>query len=273
MKKLSLVLNMAVWLALSNLDAQIDKTFWFAVPHISPNTRDAWADPAFFRISTFNKKAKVTISQPALSGTPLLNQHEIPANSSYSWNVTSLLSSLQCQGEDQISSRGLLITSDELISVYYDSGPGDCNPDMFSLKGTNGIGHEFIITAGNFDTYWDTRHEAYVIATEDNTTININPSVDIQNHLKSAGNYTKTLNKGEVYIISSVKAPDWMGSGNSGKKGSLPGGKFVLSTQKLCGTIVTSNKPISVVHADDLISPPYGACGGDLNGDHWATST
>lgn len=82
----------------TSLVGQIDKTFWFAVPHISPNTQDAWADPAYFRISTFDKKAKVTITQPAVSGTPLLYEYEILANSSYSWNVTSFLSSLQCQG-------------------------------------------------------------------------------------------------------------------------------------------------------------------------------
>jgi hypothetical protein len=254
-----------------NANAQIDKTFWFAVPHLSPNTRDNWNTTAFFRISTFDKAATVTVSQPANGANFNISPITIPANSSYKWDVSTYLGVLVCQGDDAILNKGLLFSSTELITIYYDSGPGNCNPDMFSLKGTNGIGKNFIVTAADFDTYWDARHEAYIIATEDNTTVTITPSVTVLNH--TAGSpFSKNLNKGEVYILSSLKGLDWTGPGNSGTRGNRTGvfgqsGVFVLGSEKMGGSIINSDKPISVVNVDDLISPPGGPCGGDLNGD------
>ena len=185
-------------------NAQIDKTFWFAVPDVSPVNNWNNGSNSYFRVGTFGKAATVTISQPAAGGTALAVQ-TIPANSSYSFALNTIFSTLVATGEDVIVNKGVLISSDELISVYFDSGVGNVNPDLFSLKGSNGLGNKFIITAGNFDTGYDTRHEAYVIATEDNTTISITPKVTIEGHLAGA-QYTKVLNRGQVYIISSVKA-------------------------------------------------------------------
>jgi hypothetical protein len=67
-----------------NANAQIDKTFWFAVPDASP--LDGWnvASNSFFRVGTFGKAATVTISQPA-SGGAVLAVQTVPANSSYSF--------------------------------------------------------------------------------------------------------------------------------------------------------------------------------------------
>jgi len=235
-----------------NANAQIDKTFWFAVPEISPVNFWNVGSNSYFRVGTFGKEATVTISQPAAGGTALAVQ-TIPANSSYSFALNTIFSALVASGEDVIVNKGVLISSTELISVYFDSGAGDPNPDLFSLKGSNGLGNKFIITAGNFNTcaICDTRHEAYVIASEDNTTISVTPKVDIQNHTVAGGTYTKLLNRGQIYIISSVKS------------NSNP---FVTAAQKLGGTIIESDKPVGVVHADDLISIPNGGCG-DLNGD------
>ncbi|MFN9688975.1 MAG: hypothetical protein ACK57X_08925, partial [Bacteroidota bacterium] len=247
MKKIHLLSFLFFCMVSTSLVGQIDKTFWFAVPHISPV--NGWADPAYFRIGTFDKAATVNITQPASGGAVLYNV-TIPANSSSSIDVTALLNTLQSQGDDLVVNKGILISSTELISVYYDSGVGDVNPDLFALKGSNGLGKNFIITAGNFDTGYNTRHEAFVIASEDNTTITVTPKVNIQGH--NAGvPYNITLQRVQVYIISSL---------NNGS------GLFVTKAQKLGGTLISSDKPVAVVHADDLISIPNGGCG-DLNGD------
>jgi hypothetical protein len=251
-----------------NANAQIDKTFWFAVPHLSPKGNWNTTANSFFRIGTFDKTATVTISQPAAGGAVLAIQ-TINANSNVSINLTSAMIAI---GDDAILNKGILISSTELISVYFDSGVGDVNPDLFALKGSNALGNDFIITSGNFQTFYDSRHEAYILATEDNTTVNITPKVNVLNH--NAGvTFSKVLNKGQVYILSSLSYCDTAvcprpgAATHSGMNPPEPPNiPYVDSTSKLGGTLIESDKPISVVHSDDLVMVPNGNCA-DLNGD------
>jgi len=220
-------------------NGQIDRTFWFAVPELSI---PAWNfyKPSFFRVATFDQPAVVTISQPAAGGAILYTQN-IPAYSSYSFDVSNdVLSVFQSIGDDIIVNKGILISSTAKISAYYDSGVGEPSPDLFTLKGANGLGTNFIITSGDFTT--SEKHEAFIIASEDNTTVTITPKVAVVGH--SAGvPFTKVLNRGQVYILTAN-----------------------LVSLKLGGTLIDSDKPVSVVHSDNLASLPGGACA-DLNGD------
>ena len=175
-----------------NLEAQIDKTFWFAAPDITSGHTDK---PTRFVLNAFDKAAIVTISQPAnsVNFTPIVIN--IPANSVYTveFNTTAPASTTSITFSDKIAeietkgnlnlgdfgidNSGILIQSTEIISGYYEVAGGG-NDDLYSLKGSNALGTKFIVTTqmiGYNASNWDSgdtraRNRAYIVATENNTS-------------------------------------------------------------------------------------------------------
>ena len=257
-KKCHLILLICLAAAF-RMEAQIDKTFWFAAPDItSGHVAD---NPIRLVITSFGSAASVTISQPANSGGFAPINISLAANSVSSVDLSVRKAAVESFGDDNANgdrgkdNSGILISSNELISVYYEVNGGS-NDDLFSLKGANGLGKEFIITSqmigDNFATYNPpARNRAYILATEDNTTITIDPNAAgiIAGTVSTAttATFTITLNKGEVYIITSATQ---------------------AAANHLGGTIITSDKPIAVTMSDDSVSLPTPGSGGhDLNGD------
>ncbi len=220
-------------------NAQTDTVFWFAAPDLNP----ILDEPIYLRVTALDKNAKVTISQPANASFGPIVQN-VSAFSNYTFELTNRLGVVENAGADVISNYGLLIRSTNKILVYYEASAPN-NPDIFSFKASNSLGTEFIIASQKLWNSYSTDMSAfYVVATQDNTTITITPSVDLVGHTASAGAYTKTLNKGQVYT---ARATSHLGPNHVG------------------GTIVTSDKPVAITMANDLTEPP-GICG-DLNGD------
>jgi len=248
MKTLTLIqkLGFLLFFVLASLTGfgQVDKTFWFAAPDIQQ-----FVEPNYLRVTSFNKEATVTITQPANPGfVPIVQK--VAANSSYTFDLTNFTAAIESDGADIITNKGLLITATEKIMAYYEPAK-DVNPDIYALKGSNALGTDFIITSQKkWASYQDVPSSFYVVATEDNTTINITPSVDLVGHSKTDGSYTKVLNKGQVYVADAVSN---------------------LGLSHVGGSIVTSDKPIAVTMANDLVSPP-GGCG-DQNGDQLVSSS
>ena len=148
---------------------------------------------------------------------------------------------------------GIKIESDTLITVVYEAVTNVNNPETYSLKGTNGLGMEFITP---FQTTW--RNGSYpptqpksmicIVATEDNTTVWITPKATVVGHPANI-TYSIVLNKGQVYTVENVS-----------QLTNTPG-------NNLSGSIVVSNKPIAVTVSDDSV---WNAAGGgcrDLMGD------
>ncbi|MCE2790672.1 MAG: IgGFc-binding protein, partial [Saprospiraceae bacterium] len=227
------------------LSAQTDTTFWFAAPDLNAS----YDNPIYLRVTALNKDAVVTISQPSNpSFTPIVQN--VSAFSNYTFNLTSYLASVENAGADVITNYGILVTATQKILAYYEPS-NTVNPDIFSLKGENALGTDFIILSQKkWNSYNTDKSAFYVVASEDNTVITVTPSVDLVGHTASAGAFTKTLNKGQVYVARATSS---------------------LGTNHVGGTEVTSTKKVAITMANDLTSPP-GGCG-DLNGDQMVPMT
>ncbi len=206
--------------------AQTDTEFWFVAPEVSSDHGDR---PVLFRISTLHQASHVRISQPA-------NPNFIPiplsleANSTITVDLTGRITSLENQPADAVLNKGLLIEASEPIAAYYEVADG-VNPEIFPLKGENALMLKFYIPSQNIYYNQNGSEAIDIVATEDNTTITINPTTQIVGH-EANQSFTIVLNKGETY---SARATE------------------VNTATTLGGTLVQANKPIAVTISDDSI--------------------
>jgi gliding motility-associated-like protein len=245
--------------------AQIDSVFWFAPPWVTPD-HDGNTQMAF-RISTFGNAATVRIQQPASTYDTTF---VVPANSLADVPVSHLVSTLESMPADNILTSGVKITSDALITVVYDFisdmitiTPGNPNnPETYSLKGQNGMGTEFVVP---FQTLWNnrvlstdrngdgfvTQPKQYfsIVATEPNTTVYIKPNCDVIGHPADITYSIVLPFAGSSYTCENVV----MTTSNPGSS--------------LSGSIVSSDKPVSVTINDDSVNPSGGGGCFDLMGD------
>jgi len=222
------------------VSAQIDTEFWFAAPDVV----DANEAPVQFRITSYETPTNVTLSIPA-------NPSFIPQNYSISANGYEVITMDVFVGEiandvpDVVSDKGILITSNQRISVVYELSTNS-SPEAFTLKGRNALGTEFRTA---FQQFWnntvDGNSSFDIVASEDNTTVNITPTQGIVGHTANT-----------TFSISLDRGQTWSGSALGQLAGEHPS-----------GTLVTSDKPIAITMKDDLISNNfYGSCT-DLVGD------
>ncbi len=228
-------------------NAQVDTEFWFVAPSVIQAHGDA---PIAFRITALDQPATVTISMPAnASFTPKtlnLNAYE---QGMFEFTNESDINSIENQPADQINSKGILITSDNDITAYYEVA-NSSNPDKFTLKGENALGTEFFASsqtdyANKDNNYNPLPYEKIdIVATEDGTIIEITPTENIVGHSINS-TYTINLNKGETYSIT---------------------GNKIKASYTLAGTYIKSNKNIAVTISDDSVRDEYGSSW-DLIGD------
>jgi gliding motility-associated-like protein len=222
--------------------AQLDTQFWFAAPDISQGHGDR---PIMIVFTAYEFESEITIEQPANPNFPII-KFPVPRFSSYSYDLTSLIDVIETPGRNITRNTALLITSTSLVTGYYLVNK-NINPDIFSFKGTNSLGTDFIILSQkHLKSSWiDGYNAAYIVATEDNTKVTINPSVDLIGHKKNIP-FEISLDRGQVYVAAAANS-------------TIVGGQ-------IGGTTVTSNKPITVTLSDDSVSFPGWGCQ-DLNGD------
>ncbi len=229
--------------------AQVDSVFWFVAPEIcSGGSPGVYDRPIKLNVASFNNSpVNITISQPANPlFTPINNI--IPANGHLTVDLTSRINMVENQPADSILPYGLLIQATGLVSIYYEVNITGNNPEIYSLKGKNALGTDFIIPGQNEymngDIFQPTPlNRIDIVATENNTIVSIIPSKGIVGHSANV-TFIKNLNKGETYSCIAL-----------GRQ----------ANQHLEGTIITSNHPISVTVTDDLLHYPGG--GQDLVGD------
>ncbi len=215
-----------------NLKAQTDTSFWFVAPWVTPNHEANY--PLIFHITSFGQQSTVTISMPAdASFTPIVIS--VPANQMINKDVTTLKNNIQNSPGDLILTKGLYITATSPVSIYYQIGQSE-NPEIFVLKGKNALGTNFVIPGQN--KYSDDINNFYgatakssfdIVATENNTTVNITVSRATGSHA-AGSTFTIHLNKGNSYsLIASSQTADG----------------------HLTGSVVTSDKPIAITIKDD----------------------
>lgn len=224
--------------------AQTDTAFWFVAPEVTSTHGDR---PIYLRFTALEQDAKVTVSIPA-NGSFFPQAIFVPANSSRSIDLTPYIEIIENKPADQVLNHGLLIQSSAFITAYYEVARPN-NTDIFSLKGRNALGTDFLIPSQNIMynvTFTPPAFSSFeIVATEDNTHITITTSNNITGHL-AGETFTITLNKGETYSAAA--------SGTA-------------ASQHLMGSVVKSDKPIAITVKDDSMSGGgYGGCY-DLGGD------
>ncbi|MBI3136861.1 MAG: PKD domain-containing protein [Bacteroidetes bacterium] len=242
------------------VNAQIDTNFWFAAPWVTPD--HWWRDPIAFHISTFSNPTIVNIKQPALAYDTTFT---VPANSLFTKYVTHIMNQLESKPANSVLNSGVHITSNYPITVVYDiitRAPNYYNPETYSLKGNNGLGYEFVAP---FQTKWNNqtlggdlngdgtvtqpRQQISIVASEDNTTIWITPKCAIVGHPAGVTFSVVLPLAGNVYAVQNMV-------GNTNVLGN-----------NLAGTVIVSDKPISVSVSDDSVNPAGGGGCYDLMGD------
>jgi hypothetical protein len=226
------------------LRAQTDTEFWFAAPDLQQTHNDR---PIFIRAAAGDLPATVTISQPANPGFPI-QTFTVPANAAFSYDLSAYIATIECGSVNQTEKKALLVRSDVPISCYYDIA-NTANGDMFALKGSNALGNAFTVAMQMELNNWRQgvggfTADVIILATEDNTTIDITPRTAMQG-IAAGQTVQVNLNRGETYMIRS---------------GSH------LGIIKPGGTKITSNKPVAVTTKDDSIELPGLSCG-DTAGD------
>jgi len=227
------------------MQAQIDNLFWFAAPDISANHAH---NPITFCFTSFSSPAAVTISQPA---NPSFTPVSINLNpySYYALDVTNQENIVETAPVNTVCNYGFKIVSTANITTYYQLGAN--NSEIYTLKGRNGLGTDFIVPMQNFlvdGPPTDAYNSIEIVATEDNTAVTIVPSRPLMGGVPAGVPITIILNAGQSYC---VKSADQSAAGH------------------LTNTRITSNKPIAVNSTDDSVASNQfsGYSGQDLVGE------
>ncbi|GHU69314.1 hypothetical protein FACS189413_08020 [Bacteroidia bacterium] len=220
-----------------NAFAQTGAEFWFAAPQLitdGSSSRNRVRDLTFV---AYSEAVAVTVEMPANPGfTPV--KVNIPANTMHTLHLESYSNIMLTQPANAVVNTGIKITSTGKISCYYAITQADS--EIYTLKGRNGLGTEFLVpsqfTRANSG---NTAHTVEIVATEDNTTVEILPSRACIGHAANTL-FSITLGKGQAYCLKAA----------SNSAGS-----------QLRNTVITADKPIAVNTSDDMVN----GGGGDLD--------
>ena len=222
-----------------NIKAQIDTEFWFAAPDLSASHAE---QPVRFCITSFDSPATVVFEQPAnASYTPVT--FNLNANSFEVYDVSGILYMLETQPYNTVLNYGFHIYSTASVSVYYESD--NYNSEIYSLKGRNALGTNFIVPSQyTYFNAYSTHSRTEVVATQDATEVTFLPSVPVKDGQPAGVPITITLNRGQCYALE-AQGPEGL--------------------DHIRNTRITSNKPIAVNISDDSVDYDYSAQ--DLVGD------
>lgn len=216
--------------------AQVDTTFWFAVPKLCSHAH--W--PIALVVTTFNESATITVKKAYNNST--VATFTVPANSSSTQVLVQDEAALSnfVSNHNTTTNNGLYIHSSTNVNAYVALEQN--NSEIYALKGSNGLGTNFFVTmqyqydngnGSSSGSYSTAKNSVEIIATENNTTVTITPSYACGTHAANVP-FTVTLQRGQVYCLAS-----------NSQQGA----------NHLCGTTITSNKPIAVDVSDDSVTP------------------
>ena len=229
--------------------SQTSTDFWFAPPEVSQG--HAGSTPILIRVASGAAPAIVTIDLPANpgalnGGAPITVS--LTANESQTINLNAFVNILETRPPNSVLNTGIRITSTANITAIYEVSPTN-NPDIWALKGQNGLGTEFVIPMQNYWPNGNFNPDPYtsfdIVATEDNTTVLIYPTSDLDDGSPAFQSFTITLNEGQTYSCSVTD---------------------LMAVNNPTGSVVLSDKPVAVSIKDDSISPLGQGCR-DLVGD------
>ena len=257
-----LLVNLLIFTALSRSMMAQDTDFWFVAPQLDSRgttTTTNFNRPVYFMITAGDLPAVVTMEMPALPG---FNNRTISLVAGESQRIifgvgyTAFENAQMDTIQNNIlnvayvgvkHNRGIHFRSTAPVTIYYQVDSYN-SKDMYALKGTKALGLEFYTPFQDIiytvpGSYPDGYPQFHVVASEDNTTVQITPKSNI---VGTNAGVTKTvvLNRGETFAARSVTA---------------------TQAGRLTGSHVFADKPVAVTVTDDLLNVPSG--GSDATGD------
>jgi len=250
-KKLFLVLIIGLLLGCPFQSfAQRDTEFWFAAPNNTPDGSTAFPRdyPVLVRISTFNEESRIFLSQPANPAfAPIENI--IPPNTTLNItlaNSRAELDGIECRPAGEIVPYGFLLQATTPVTAYLENNSAG-NPDIYTFKGRNALGMEFIVPAqrtNNQSDGWNAIANTFlVVASQDDTHIDITPSRHLVGGHLANQTFSIVLQKGEVFVAQATSRS---------------------ANNHLSGSLIVADKNISVMVNDDSVDSDGGP---DLMGD------
>jgi len=234
--------------------SQTGTEFWLAPPNVTDEHRPSDKLRYFINVTGLDTDADLHIWQPANTTTGYDTTFTLLANTSQKIYLGHKAAELETKPTNTVLNTGFYIesTNGAKISAYYEYDNLN-NPDIFALKGANSLGTEFYIPLHNH-TLWHnhnfTNDLAYasfdIVATEDNTTVLIFPSKDVDGH-PALQQFSVTLNRGQTYSCG------------------YTGTNHIDPSNHPYGSSVTSDKPIAISTKDDSDHGIHGCY--DLLGD------
>ncbi|MBN2814106.1 MAG: PKD domain-containing protein, partial [Bacteroidales bacterium] len=228
---------------------QTDTLFWFAVPYSTTSHDNPLNAELTLTATDEDQITTVTITQPYDPKIAPITVQIDPAVSltkNISFTQADILK-FSNNLYNTKSNSALLIRADREITAYYETHRKKNNPAIFALKGKNALGKDFWTPFQNrwANHDWDAPNDPafsqiVIVATEDNTTVTVRfqkPAFDYAANV----DHTIVLDKGETYMF----VPQ--------KNASDDNDPSILAADRLVGTHITSNKPISVTLNDDSV--------------------
>ena len=222
------------------LRAQTDTVFWFAPPDLEINHQQI---PIRLCFTTYGSAATITVEQPTNSAFPT-TIFTVPADSFYVLDVSNWVDDIESKPANTVLNRGFRISASDFISCYYESVGG--NSEMYTLKGSSGLGTDFLVPMQvAFNSHYSSSTSSIeIIATENNTMIQITAPVALQGGIAAGSTVTVTLQRGQTYVVRAA--------GTS-------------ASNHLHNTVIHSSKPVAVNSSDDSVESGWGCF--DLIGD------
>jgi hypothetical protein len=202
------------------------KDFWLMF-----NDNSLAGDPVLSLFITSDVNTTGTVSVPGLSFS---ENFTVTAGV-----VTTVIipAAAQVKTSDVIENKAIHVVSVNDV-VIYGLNRKQFTTDAFLAIPVNSLGQEHIIMSYLAQTGASERSQFGIVASQDNTTITITPSVNASGHIAGIP-YTITLNRNQAYQLKTVT------------NASVP-------NPDLTGTIVVGDKPISVFGSHLCASIPIG---------------
>ncbi|MBN1144585.1 MAG: PKD domain-containing protein [Bacteroidales bacterium] len=229
---------------------QTDTLFWFAVPYASLSHDGPLTANLTLSATDEVNITTVTISQPYNPQFAPITVQIDPAVS-LTHNITFSQADILKFSNNLYNSKSnsaLLIRANREITTYYEIHRTKNNPAIFALKGKNALGQDFWTP---FQDRWDNHDwdapsndpafsQICIVATQDNTTVTVRFQKPAFGYAANV-DHTITLDKGQTYMfVPRANAAD----------NNEPS---ILAADRLIGTHITSNRPISVTLGDDSV--------------------
>ncbi|HRP01690.1 MAG TPA: hypothetical protein PLE30_03480 [Candidatus Kapabacteria bacterium] len=228
----------------------------------SPDNQMKYGDSVYLFIYA-DKVANVNIEYNNQLGQHFVDNFKVSANTIYTFKKTSYDYALlgynksgtikNRNNSEMTSNISFRVKSDSPIMVYGHSQAVKSS-ESFNVMPVQALGNDYIVAAYNSSNYnntgfanGSTPSQFAIVATEDNTQVDILPSVATK--YNGTKNQAIKLNKNEVYLVQADITP-------------------TLEYADLTGSSVKSNKPIAIFGGHQRAAVPYNIKGSAVSRDY-----